>query len=201
MIALETALVNLLLSLMQHATQTIAAYSIYHRVVMFSMQPIIATSVAMLPFAAKRVGKSDFDGVRSGLREALLLSGGYCLLLVAPVMLPAAPWLASRLAESPLTAEFSTFALRIVPLACLTSAPFMLCRPVFEAMNRGRPGLLMAAFRYLILSGPLAWGGMVLAGRSGREPLYGLIIGLLAAALLASAAFYVWLRAELARHK
>jgi Na+-driven multidrug efflux pump len=201
MIALETALVNFLLSLMQHATQTIAAYSIYHRVVMFSMQPIIATSVAMLPFAAKRVGGGNFAGVRKGLRRAMLYSSGYCLLVLAPLMLPAAPWLAAWLAESPLTAEFSTFALRIVPLACLTSAPFMLCRPVFEAMNRGRPGLLMAAFRYVVLSGPLAWAGMVTAARFGQQQLYGLILGLLVAASIASAAFYLWLRAELPSEK
>jgi len=197
MIALETALVNFLLSLMQHATQTIAAYSIYHRVVMFSMQPIIATSVAMLPFAAKRVGGANFAGVRKGLRKALLYSSGYCLLLLGPLMLMVAPWLAARLAESSMTAEFSTFALRIAPLACLTSAPFMLCRPVFEAMNRGRPGLLMAAFRYLVLSGPLAWAGMVAATRFGQQQLYGLILGLLVAASIASTAFYFWLRAEL----
>ena len=80
MIALETALVNFLLSLMQHATQTIAAYSIYHRVVMFSMQPIIATSVAMLPFAAKRIGGGDFGAVRKGLRQAMFSTAGYCIL-------------------------------------------------------------------------------------------------------------------------
>jgi Na+-driven multidrug efflux pump len=197
MIAIETALVNFLLSLMQHATQTIAAYSIYHRVVMFSMQPIIATSVAMLPYAAKRLGGSDLAGVRKALRDAMLSSAGYCLLVVAPLMVPLAPWLATRLSESSLTASFATFALRMVPLACLTSAPFMLCRPVFEAMNRGRPGLLMAVFRYLVLSGPLAWCGMVLAGRIGQAQLYGLILGLVAASLIASSTFYLWLRTVL----
>jgi Na+-driven multidrug efflux pump len=201
MIALETALVNFLLSRMQHATQSIAAYSIYHRVVMFSMQPIIATSVAMLLFAAKRVGASDFDGVRQGLRQAMLYSAVYCMLVVGPLMMALAPWLAAGLAESPLTSLLSTFALRLVPLACLTSAPFMLCRPVFEAMNRGRPGLLMAAFRYVVLSGPLAWAGMLMASRFGQQQLYGLILGLLAASSLASAAFYLWLRTELPGRK
>ena len=39
-------------------------------------------------------------------------------------------------------------ALRLVPLSCLIGVPFLLCRPVFEGMNRGKPGLVMAALRY-----------------------------------------------------
>jgi Na+-driven multidrug efflux pump len=197
MIALETGLVNFLLSTMEHATQTIAAYSIYHRVTMFSMQPVIAISVAMLPYAARRVGAADFHGVRRGLRDAMVAAAAYAVAILAPVMLAISPWLAASLSESRITTLYATFALRLVPLASLTGSPFMLCRPVFEAMNRGKPGLLMAAFRYIVLAGPLAWGGMLAADRIGQRPLYGLIVGLLAASSIASAAFYVWLRSEM----
>jgi len=161
--------------------------------VLFSLQPVIATSVAMLPFAARRFGARDLAGVRRALRQAGLAVAAYSLLVLGPLMQFLAPWLAASLAESDLTRAYSTFALRTVPLACLTGALFLLCRPVFEAMNRGRPGLVMAVFRYLVLTAPLAWAGMKIAESLGQQPLYGLIVGLLAAAAVSSTVFGVWL--------
>jgi Na+-driven multidrug efflux pump len=197
LIALETGAVNGLLAHMEHATETIAAYSIYYRVVLFSLQPVIATSVAMLPFAARRFGAKDLTGVRRGLRQTGLATSAYALLALGPVMMVASPWIADRLSESVLTREYTTFALRTVPLACFTGALFLLCRPVFEAMNRWQPGLVMAVVRYLILTVPLAWSGMVVAHRLGHPPLYGLIGGLLVTAAISSTAFALWLRSAL----
>lgn len=197
LIALETALVNGLLTRMEHATETLAAYSIYYRVTLFALQPVIAISVAMLPFAARRVGEDDFDGVRGGLRQATLASAAYAVVVLGPLMFWLAPWLAAQLTESALTRELTVFGLRMVPLACLAGAPFLLCRPVFEAMNRGRPGLLMATLRYLVLTGPLAAGGLWAAQALGSRPLYGLVLGLLVAAAISSLAFQLWLRAAL----
>jgi Na+-driven multidrug efflux pump len=199
LIAVETALVNYLLSRLEHPTESIAAYSIYYRVVLFGLQPVIATAVAMLPFAALRFGADDLRGIRRGLRDAFLASTLYSLGLLGPVMLLAGPWLAAHLAESEKTLRYASFALRTVPLACLTGFPFLLCRPVFEAMGRGRPGLLMALFRYVVLTGPLAWGGLLAARWMGQPPLYGMIVGLLLAAAVASALFYGWLRLALTR--
>ena len=197
LIALETGAVNGLLAHMEHATETIAAYSIYYRVVLFSLQPVIATSVAMLPFAARRIGAGDLAGVRTGLRQAGLATAAYALLILGPAMLIVSPWLAGQLSESVLTRQYATFALRIVPLACFSGALFLLCRPVFEAMNRWQPGLAMAGLRYLVLTVPLAWAGVALATRLGSEPLYGLIVGLLATAAISSTVFALWLRATL----
>jgi Na+-driven multidrug efflux pump len=198
LISLETALVNFLLSRLQHATEAIAAYSIYYRVVLFGLQPVIATAVAMLPFAARRVGARDFDGIRRGLRQAGAATALYAVAIVGPVMVLFAPWFSAQLAESPLTREYTTFAMYTVPLACLLGAQFLLCRPVFEAMNRGRPGLVMAAFRYLLLTAPLALAGMQVARSLDRPPLYGMIVGLLLVAAISSVVFYAWTRRALA---
>ena len=197
LIALETAAVNGLLAHMENATATIAAYSIYYRVVLFSLQPVIATSVAMLPYAARRVGAGDVAGLRRGLRQAGLATSAYALIALGPVMLLVAPWVADRLSESALTREYATFALRTVPLACFAGALFLLCRPVFEAMNRWQPGLVMAVVRYLILTVPLAWSGMLIAHRLEYPPLYGLVGGLLVTAAISSTAFALWLRSAL----
>lgn len=193
LMALESAVVNGLLASMRNATEAIAAYSIYYRTAMFALQPMIATSVAMLPYAAHRIGAGDLDGVRRGLRQAGGAAVAYAVALVTPVLWFGAPWLAAMLTESELTASYTVFALRCVPLACLSGAPFLLSRPVFEAMNRGRPGLIMAVIRYVVLTGPLAWLGIVAARGAGLPALHGLIGGLLAAGALSSGLFAAWL--------
>ncbi len=52
----------------------------------------------------------------------------------------------------------------------------------------------MALFRYLILTAPAGWAGMTLAARLGYPGLYGLLLGLIAAAGLSSALFFLWTR-------
>lgn len=198
LMATETGLINWLLATSRHATEAIAAYSIYYRVVLFALQPVIATGVALLPFAAHRSGAGDADGVRRGLREAAAANAGYALVLVGPIVWLIAGPLARMLGEAPLTVEYTAFALRAVPLACLVNVPFLLCRPVFEALGRGRPGLVMAALRYLLLTGPLAWLGTRAAAGSGWPVLYGLIAGTILAAGLTSATMWLWSSATLA---
>jgi Na+-driven multidrug efflux pump len=164
---------------------------------LFALQPIIALSVAMLPYAARRFGERDLEGVRRGLADAVRVTGIFSLAVVGPLMLWIAPWVADQLAESVITTRYATFALRLVPLSCFSGALFLLARPVFEAMNQGRPGLVMAILRYLVLTGPLAWLGLRAAASAGYPPLYGLMLGLLGAAAISSLAFYGWLRRAL----
>lgn len=197
LMSLETAIANKILAGMPDPTASIAAYSIYYRVVIFVLNPVIAIGVAMLPYAARRFGEEDIAGVRRGLREATLAAYGYTLLLVTPVMLLIAPLLAGWLAESPLTTRYTIVALRLVPVACLMGVPFLLCRPVFEGMQKGRPGLVMAVVRYGILAGPAAWGGARLAMAGQWPGIYGLLLGLIAAALASSVVFAWWLRRDL----
>jgi Na+-driven multidrug efflux pump len=194
----ETAVVNALLGAGSHATEAIAAYSIFYRVALFVLNPIIAAGVALLPYSARRFGERDLPGIRRGLAEVGFATLAYCTLVVTPLIYPAAPWIANRLAESPLTAEYTTFLLRIVPLACLMGAPFLLSRPVFEGMQRGNPGLVMASVRYVALTPVAAWLGMRVAEASGRPGLYGLAVAVLSVAAVTSIAFYLWLRRSLA---
>jgi Na+-driven multidrug efflux pump len=193
LMATENALVNALLAGRAHATEAIASFSIYYRIMLFSLQPVIAAGVAMLPYAAWRLGAGDDAGVRRGLRHASLAALGYALVFVAPVMWGASDWMGRHLSSAALTRHYTTVALRLVPLACLTHAGFLLCRPIFEAMRLGRPGLVMAVLRYLLLTAPLAWGGMRVALALGQPELFGLIAGTLVAATLTSWLAYVWL--------
>jgi Na+-driven multidrug efflux pump len=195
--ALETALINAILARTKDSTAAIAAYAIYYRVVLFALQPIIAIGVAMLPFAARRFGERDVAGARNGLRQSIVATLIYSLGVLGPLMLWLAPWVSRQLAESEATISYTTFALYTVPLGTAAGALFLLCRPVFEAMNRGRPGLLMAVLRYGVLTGPMAWLGLRVADRAGVPALHGLIIALLVVGLASSVVFFIWVRAAL----
>ncbi|MDX1390251.1 MAG: MATE family efflux transporter, partial [Acidobacteriota bacterium] len=194
LMAAEMFIVNGLLARMEHSTESIAAYSIFQRVLLFTLNPIIAASVALLPYSARRFGERDFDGVRKGLRETMLFAMAYGILVVAPVTIPLSSSIAVWLAESPVTAEYASFCLKLVAPACLLGAPFLMCRPVFEGMRRGGPGLVMASVRYILLTPPIAWWGMRWATAVGWPGLYGLMTGLLAVSAVTSLAFYGWLR-------
>jgi Na+-driven multidrug efflux pump len=193
LMALETLLINWILASQPDSTNSIAAYGIYYRVLLFAVMPIIAASVAVLPFVARRYGERDLGAIRAGLRQVNVAALLYCLALVTPALLLAGGRVARFLAEAELTAALTRVALWICPLACVASIPFFLCRPAFEGLQRGRPGLVVAIVRYVVLTGPCAWAGVVLAGRWQAPALYGLLGGLLAATALSSLVFQAWL--------
>ena len=193
LMAVETALVNWLLARQPGATESIAAYGIFSRVLQFAAMPIIAAAVAILPFVARRFGEGAIEAIRKGMRQITLAAALYCIAVVTPALLLGGPRLARALAESARTAELATVALRFCPLACLVMVPFVLCRPAFEGLQRGRPGLTMAVFRYLILTIPCAFLGMRAAGALSVEPLYGLLGGLIIASSVSSSVFLAWL--------
>lgn len=197
--SVEMAIINTMLAGLASATAAIAAYSIYHRVMLFAINPLIAMSVAMLPYAGRLVGREDWDALRAGIRQSLGICIGYSVLLVAPVIFLIGPWLSSALTESAATAAYTRFALYLVPIACIASTPFFLMRPVFEALGQGRPGLIMAAVRALVLTVPFAWAGQKVAEAMGQPGLYGMLIGLLAVGVVSSGAFVLWMYRALNR--
>lgn len=191
MMASESQIVNWILKGMDHAKEAIAAYAIYYRVLQFVVMPAIACAVAMLPYAARRFGEKDVEGMRRGLREALVAGVAYCA-IAAPVLILGAPGIAARFANEETTRAYATFAVRLVPLGALASLPMFLCRPMFEGMGRGKPGLAMALLRYAGLAAPAALGGTWLARTWEAPGLYGLVLGLLAATAVTSAVFLGW---------
>jgi len=197
LMAAETAVINTLLAGAPNDTSAIAAYSIYYRIMMFAAMPVIAVSVAMLPFAAKRIGEKDAAGLNKGLWQAGVVSVVYSLGIMLPLVWLGGDHLANWLSETPLTTEYTAFSLQVVPIASLALAPFILCRPVFEAMGRGKPGLYMAILRYVVLTLPAAYVGMHVAASYGQPSLYGILIALVVVAVIASLLFSLWLRRAL----
>ena len=196
LMASETGVVNWLLKGIEHGREALAAYAIYYRVFQFVVMPAIAASVAMLPFAARRIGEKDIGGVRAGLKQAHLAAAAY-VAVAAPVLFFLAPPLARHLSGSSVTIAYLVPALRVVPLAALLATPFFLCRPVFEGMGRGRPGLTMSVLRYLVLAAPAAIAGIWLAPKLHVSPILGLVGGLMTATAISSLVFLFWTRTAL----
>jgi len=192
----ETGIVNWLLKGLEHGKEALAAYAIYYRVFQFVAMPAVAASVAMLPFAARRFGERDYPGVRHGLKEAHAALAIYAA-AAAPVLFFLAPPLARHLSSSPITIAYLVPALRVAPLGAILATPFFLCRPVFEGMGRGRPGLSMAVLRYVVLAAPTAALGLWLAPAIHVSPVLGLVFGLMMATAIGSLVFLVWTRRAL----
>lgn len=194
LMATESGIVNRILAGCQEATEGIAAFAIYHRMALFVSMPMIAISAAALPYFARAFGARHRQAIRRGLGEGVGASMVYLGLVVLPLSHFAAGPIARALADAPATIEFATIALRVVPLAALAALPFVLCRPVFDGMQRGMPGAVMACIRYLGLTFPAAYGGARLAQNLGYNGFYGVVGGLVVAGLLVSIGFlaYTW---------
>ncbi len=199
LMATEPGIINYLLSFSPNATEAIAAYSIFYRVVMFSIQPILAIGVALLPFTALHYGRKDFAQIRTGLKHSEWTAILYSILFVAPIAFFFAPYISNFLSESPQTSYFATYALYLTPFSCLLGAQFLICRPIFEGMQKAQPGLILAVVRYVFLTAPLAWLGMVVAKELSQPLLFGILGGLLLTSLIASIAFSLWLKKTLER--
>ncbi len=197
----ETAVLNAVLATLPDATAALAAFSVFHRIGLFAMQPVIAISVALLPYAARHFGEGRAEAVRTGLRDAALATAAYAGILLWPLAWWFAPATARALTEAPLARAYTAFGLRLVPWACLLGTPFLLARPVFEAMQRGLPGLGMAALRYAVLTPAAAWLGVAWARSRGVPGLHGLLYGLLLVSALSSALFAWWLLRALPRDR
>jgi Na+-driven multidrug efflux pump len=86
-----------------------------------------------------------------------------------------------------------------VPVGALIAMPFFLCRPVFEGLGLGRPGLVLSVLRYVVLAAPAAWWGVRFASGRGISPVLGVALGVSVAAVLSSAAMLLWTRSLLFR--
>lgn len=201
LVGIESFAVNALLAGREHATEAIAAFSIQSRFVLFFSMPVIATGVALLPFVGRAWGERDLDGIRSGFRQVVVAATAYALLVVTPLVAAFRRPLVALFAESRQTEELAAAALLFVPLACLSAIPFFACRPVFEGMQLGWPGLVAAVVRYVGLTIPCALLGAEVAGRLGQPELFGILAGLVAASAVASAGMLLGMLRLLARRE
>jgi Na+-driven multidrug efflux pump len=186
--AAEGALVNVLLADLPDSTTAIASYGVYHALLMLALMPTVATSVAVLPYVARLVPEGHHAHVARDLRVVSLLAAAFGLVFTIPAGL-LFPEVFARLVpgdgDVPV-APLTVATLRLLPLAALSSLPFLLLRPVFEAIHEPRLGVYVSVLRFVVLSFPLVITGRHVAVRTGFEPLLGIVAGLVTASFGAS---------------
>ncbi|MEM7245652.1 MAG: MATE family efflux transporter [Acidobacteriota bacterium] len=193
LMGLEGLVVTWLLGTGEDSTVSLAAFTVYSRWQMFFMMPIIATGVALLPHVARRYGARDFAGIRQGFWQGMGLGAAHSILLAWPVSVFLSRPLVAAFTDSPQAEDLAARAMLFVAPTCLIALPYSLCRPVFEGLQRGAPGLVIAALRFGLLTIPCAFIGAAWAVRRGWPELLGLIPGLMVAGAIASVVFLAWL--------
>jgi Na+-driven multidrug efflux pump len=150
--------------------------------------PAIAMSVAVLPFAARLIAEGRGKEVVLDLKRGLLGAVGLSLCIVVPVAWFFAEPIATYLVHEEDTAGVARAvnALFLLPFAAIATVPFLVLRPVFEALQRPRLGVLITLAKSLVLSIPILLAGRHLASLWGWDPLLGILLGMAAAAALAS---------------
>ena len=194
LIAVEVALANWLLGTLAISDHAIAAFSIYQRFLGFGLTPLIAMSVALLPFVARHAGEQRYDLVWAGVRQALVAGFIMCVFILLPGFLLAAPALAGLLADGQHTHNLAVSSLCFAPLACLLAFPYFIWRPILEGTQQFMPGLVVAALRHVVLAAPCGYLGMRFMDAS---PVLGLVAGLAVAAGVGSATLGLWARSRL----
>ena len=200
LMAVESQFVNVMLaSAGAAATSLLAAWAVYERSVRFMAMPAIATSVAMLPLAARLHGTGDYAQVRRELSVGVRASMLYALLLVVPLTLLLGPRVAAALSDAPETLAFAHEAMLWLPLTVAAIAPFMLARSAWDGMERPLRGLTASIGRSFVLQIPAVWLGLRHHEALGLSPMLGVALASLAATAVASLSFWFWSSASLRR--
>lgn len=151
----------------------LAAWSVFSAAISMLAMPAIATGVAVLPLAARLSGTGQLSRMRRELLTAIAAFAVYLLAAVAPAL-----WLGwSPLCRALLGAQrpiaLAELAGPFVFAAVAMLGPFMVVRPLFDALARSDLGLRMSALRSLGAIVPGTWLGGWIATRSGVDPMLG----------------------------
>ena len=184
----EESLLTTLLTYQEDAEVFLAAYAVFNRLTSLAMMPAIATAVAVLPFAARLVAEGECAKVRQELLRAGLATAALAVAIAIPI-----GWIFSRpvaefFSESPEQAEASLSYLALIPLSALSILPYLMLRPVFEAVGRPRVGIRLAALKTAAFSVPCILSGYGAAPALGIDRLTGILLGVICAQVLTSVA-------------
>ncbi len=169
---------------------TIATYGVYHQLSMLALMPTVAASVAVLPYVARSVAEGRHAQVRADLNRTLLVVAGFAVALTLPTAFvfarPLAEFFTADAQAAVAVGDAAVNTLRWLPVSVLAAVPFLLLRPVFEALHQPRIGVLVALSRFLLFAMPAVIAARYLAPAAGLDPLTGVVVGLATAMALAS---------------
>lgn len=183
----ESMFVNTVLNALPDATASIAAWGIFDRALQLALMPAAGCAVAVVPFAARLLPQGGHDRVR---RDLISTAAGLAAFGVLTGL--AAGWVwPGAIAEFFLKGDgdippAALTALGLLPLAVLGAIPFYLLRPLFEAAQQPRIGVLLSVLRFVVLSAPAIGVGYFVAQRSASSGLVPAVTAIVASTALAS---------------
>lgn len=171
---------------------SISAFGIIHKILIFSLLPLVGISQGFQPIAGFNFGARNFERVRQALHKTIFVTGGIALIWFAVIQL--FPGLIFRVfTNDPELIEIGRGALRIVLLALpvltlqITGAIF------FQAIGKALPALVLTVSRQMLFLIPLV---LILPGFFG---VTGVWASFPAADALSVGITGAWLLAELRR--
>ncbi|NET57609.1 MAG: MATE family efflux transporter [Symploca sp. SIO2E6] len=144
----------------------VAGFGIASRVESFALIVLLALSATIGPFVGQNWGAKKYHRVQ----QALGLSFLFCLLwgiLVAVILAPTAPWLASVFNRNPQVVAIAATYLLIVPISYGASGAILVASSAFNALGNPLPSVVLTLTRMLIIYVPLAYLGSWLFGVNG----------------------------------
>lgn len=201
----EAAVVLWLLPGLEHSTAAIAAYGVWARLLSLVTMPAIATSVVVLPFVARLAPEGRIGEVTRDLKQCVLGAMGLSLLIGLPVGWIFAEPIAAYLVPDKIAAmqEGGGAAINflfLLPFAAVAVVPFLILRPVFEAVYQPRLGVWITVAKSLVLTIPIVVAGRYLSAPLGLDPLLGILLAMILATALASAIAVAATRTVLREH-
>jgi putative MATE family efflux protein len=181
-------LVNNVLS--GYGDTSIAAFGLVHRVMVFSLLPLIGIGQGFQPIAGYNYGALRFDRVENALRVTRRTAFGTALIPFGAVML-FAPAIASVFTTDAELIALAARAMRIVLVIIPLVALQVVGSIFFQAIGKARPALFLSLSRQIIFLIPAL---LILPSILGRV---GVWIAFPVADLLAVAVTLAWVAAEL----
>ena len=144
----------------------VAAFGVASRVEFFAIAVVFALSSVLNPFTGQNWGAAKNHRVKKGIslsnRFAFLWGVGMFVLLAAL----AGP-IASIFSRDPEVVSMIVLYIRIVAAAYCMYGVFVICSLVLNVLHRPIHAAMLAAGQTFILTVPMAWAGMKIAGPKG----------------------------------
>jgi putative MATE family efflux protein len=133
---------------------SIAAFGIIHKVLIFSLLPLVGISQGFQPIAGFNFGARNFDRVRQVLRRTVLVTSGFAVAWF--LFIQVFPGLVfSIFTTDEALLEIGRYALRIVLLALPVLSIQITGSIFFQALGKALPALVLSISRQIIFLIPL----------------------------------------------
>ena len=173
--------------LSSYGAAAVAGAGVAGRIESLSMVPFFALSAIMNPFSGQNAGAGLLLRVRAAVRASFLFCIAFGLVLAA-VLLVAAPTIANVITPDEAVASVIVTYLRLVPISYGLGGMIAIVNSAFNGLNRPGAAVVVSVARTMVINVPVAWLGGRLLG------IHGVFMGVAISNVLVGAvsSWWVW---------